>query len=227
MIFDTILFDLDDTIHDRNKTLSTFAQLFGRTYLSAMDEESLRNLEDIFFQVDWRGYRPREEMFTEFRNRISWKRQPSLKELMDFWNEEFPKCAEPMDGLYEVLDCFLSMGINMGIVTNGESKFQNTKLDKLKLRKYMKTILISEEVKLRKPEIAIFNLALSSMNSCRENTLFVGDNVFVDIKGARDAGLSTAWVSSGEIWKEAQFKPDYIINDIKELRKILFEQGGA
>lgn len=36
-----------------------------------------------------------------------------------------------MDSLYDVLDYFLDKNIKMGIITNGESNFQNTKIDKL------------------------------------------------------------------------------------------------
>jgi putative hydrolase of the HAD superfamily len=59
----------------------------------------------------------------------------------------------------------------------------------LNLRKYMKTIIISEEVNIRKPNPEIFQLALSRINSINETTLFVGDNPLWDIKGALDAGL--------------------------------------
>lgn len=57
MNFDTILFDLDDTIHDRNKSLSNFVELFKRKYSDALAYESKLIIKDIFFEIDLRGYR--------------------------------------------------------------------------------------------------------------------------------------------------------------------------
>ncbi len=220
MIFDTILFDLDDTIHDRNRSLCRFADLFILKYCDALDDDSKLILRDVFFEIDNKGYRPREEVFKELQDRFSWKYKPDLKELICFWNVEFPKCAEPMPNIYNVLDYFRDKNIKMGIVTNGNSNFQNTKIDKLDFRKYMKTIIISEEVDIRKPDPKIFDLALSNINSNNEKTLFVGDNPFMDIKGAIDAGLVSVWLSHGQVWNIKHYIPRYTINDISELMKI-------
>lgn len=220
MIFDTILFDLDDTLHDRNKSLCKFVDLFKLEYSHVLNYDSNLIIKEVFFEIDWRGYRPREEMFTELQNRISWKYKPNLKELVDFWNEEFPKCAEPMTNVYKVLDFFKNENIKMGIVTNGNLDFQNTKIDKLDLRKYMKTIIISEEVNVRKPNSEIFHLALSRIKSNSKTTLFVGDNPLCDIKGAIDVGLCSVWLSNGQGWNIKEYMPKYIINNICELMNI-------
>jgi putative hydrolase of the HAD superfamily len=221
MIFNTILFDLDDTIHDRNRSLCKFVELFNLKYTHALDYNSKAIMKDIFFEIDRQGYRPREEMFKELQSRIPWKYKPNLTELIDYWNIEFPKCAEPMVNLYNVLDFFMNENVKMGIVTNGYSDFQNTKIDKLNLRKYMKTIIISEEVNIRKPNPEIFYLALSKINSNSETTLFVGDNPLLDIKGAIDAGLHSVWLSNGRVWDTKDYMPEYVINNISELKYII------
>ncbi len=220
MIFDTILFDLDDTIHDRNSSLCKFVDFFILRYCDALDYDSKLIVKDVFFEIDNKGYKPREEVFKELQDRVSWKYKPDLKELIDFWNVEFPKCAEPMLNIYNVLDYFINKNIKMGIVTNGNSNFQNTKIDKLDFRKYMKTIIISEEVDIRKPDPKIFHLALSKIDSNNEKTLFVGDNPLIDIKGAIDSGLVSVWLSHGQVWNIKHYIPGYIINDISELMKI-------
>jgi putative hydrolase of the HAD superfamily len=220
MIFDTILFDLDDTIHDRNRSLCKFVDLFILRYCDALDYDSKLIMKDVFFEIDNKGYKPREEVFKELQDRFPWKCKPDLKELIDFWNVEFPRCAEPMPNIYNVLDYFIDKNIKMGIVTNGNSNFQNTKIDKLDFRKYMKTIIISEEVDIRKPDPKIFHLALSKINSNNETTLFVGDNPLIDIKGAIDSGLVSVWLSHGQVWNIKHCAPRYIINNISELMKI-------
>lgn len=220
MIFDTILFDLDDTIHDRNRSLCKFVDHFILRYFDAPDNDSKLIIKDVFFEIDNKGYKSREEMFKELQGRIPWKYKPDLEELIDFWNVEFPRCAEPMPNIYNVLDYFIDKNIKMGIVTNGNSDFQNTKIDKLNFRKYMKTIIISEEVGIRKPDTEIFHLALSKINSNKETTLFVGDNPLIDIKGAIDSGLVSVWLSHKQVWNIKNYIPQYTINNISELIKI-------
>lgn len=220
MFFDTILFDLDDTLHDRKKSLCKFIDLFILEYSHALTYDSKLIMKEVFFEIDWQGYRPREEMFKELQNRILWRYKPSLKELVDFWNKEFPKCAEPMANVEKVLDFCIQENIKMGIVTNGYSDFQNRKIDKLNLRKYMKAIIISEEVNVTKPNPEIFHLALSKINSNSKTTLFVGDNPLCDIKGAIDGGLTSVWLSGGQVWEIKQYVPKYIINNISELMNI-------
>ena len=127
MVFDTMLFDLDDTIHNRNASLFKFVDLFKIKYSNVLYDYSKLIIKDIFFEIDMKGNNPREVMFKELQYRVSWKYKPNLKELIDFWNLEFPKCAEPMYNLYNVLDYFINKIIKMGIVTNGNSDFQNKK----------------------------------------------------------------------------------------------------
>jgi putative hydrolase of the HAD superfamily len=220
MFFDTILFDLDDTLHDRNKTLHNFIRLFIQRYSYDLDAHSKQILEDTFLKIDGQGYRPREEVFTELNKILSWNHTPDLEELLSFWNTEFPKCAEPMINLHYVLDYFKNQNTKMGIVTNGSSFFQNTKIDKLGIRKYMKTIIISEEINIRKPDPKIFQLALTKIQSNPGTTLFVGDNPIVDIKGANDSGLISVWVSYHQIWRIKQYQPKLTINQISDLENL-------
>jgi len=217
MTFDTLLFDLDDTIHDRNKTLHNFVNLFTLRYENELDSHSKLILEDVFCEIDKQGYRSREEVFEELKNILTWKHKPNLKEQIAFWNTEFPKCAEPLFDLYHVLDYFKKRNVKMGIITNGSSVFQNAKIDKLKIREYMKTIIISEDVNIRKPDPKIFQFTLAKIQSNCETTLFVGDNPMVDIKGAIDSGLISVWLSHDQAWNIKQFHPTYIIDKLSDL----------
>lgn len=218
--FDTILFDLDDTLHDREKTLRVFIRLFLQKYAYNLESRSRCVFENGFLKLDEQGCRPREEVFTELDKMLSWKHAPELKEQLNFWYSEFPKCAEPVSELYDVLDFFQARNIKMGIVTNGSSAFQNTKIDRLGIREYMKTIIISEEVNYRKPDPEIFRLALAEIKSSPRATLFVGDNPDVDIKGARDSGLVSVWVSNRHAWSASQYRPDYTIDRLAGLENL-------
>lgn len=221
MCFDTVLFDLDDTLHDRNKSLSAFIDIFTDKYAHLLDSNSISILKDIFIELDCRGYKPREDMFKELQNKIAWKSQSEISELIDFWNTEFPKCAEPMEGLYDLLDYLRSKNVKMAIVTNGTSHMQNTKIDKLKIREYMSAIIISEEVGMRKPDPEMFLCALSVMNASSKTALCVGDNPLIDVIGSMNAGLTAVWFSCGAMWNMEFCKPAHIISRLVDIKKLI------
>lgn len=194
-----------------------FFRPVGFKILYTLDRDSCLLLKQSFIKNDNRGYMPREDVFKELQAMIPGCNKPSVKELIDFWNVEFPKCAQPMHRVYDVLDHLTDKGIKVGIVTNGDSDFQQTKIDKLDFRKYMKTIIVSGEVGIRKPDPEIFRIALSEICSSNKATLFVGDHPTNDIIGASNAGLIPVWLSQGQAWSTEGCAPRHIINDITEL----------
>ena len=110
---------------------------------------------------------------------------------------------------------------NYGTLFNGSRTIRYSlkinKIDKLKIREYMKTIIISEDVNIRKPDPKIFQFTLAKIQSNCETTLFVGDNPMVDIKGAIDSGLISVWLSHDRAWNIKQFHPTYIIDKLSDL----------
>lgn len=220
MTFDTILFDLDDTILDRDESLLDFISAFIEKYSNELDDESKRIFEKEFPKLDEQGYSDREEIFSQIIKLLSWKHVPALQELIGFWDTQFPKCAKPAADLHDVLVFFKAKNIKMGIITNGVTAFQNTKIDKLKIRQYMKMIIISEEAGIRKPDPGIFKLALAKINSSPNTTLFVGDNPVVDIKGANDSGLISVWLNHDQNWDIKEYKPMFTINSLSDLKNI-------
>lgn len=50
------------------------------------------------------GYKLREDVFREFLDTVSWQYKPDLSEMLDFWYDVLSKCAQPVKGLYSVLE---------------------------------------------------------------------------------------------------------------------------
>lgn len=219
MVIDTVLFDLDDTIHDRKKSILKFIDLMISEFNLSFEGEKKLKFKNLFIELDSNGYRSRTEVFNKLIEIYCLKMD--IDEIMMFWNSKFPLCAESAPNLYSVLDYISREGLKMGIITNGESDFQNKKIDILNLRKSMKTIIISEDVGLRKPNAQIFKIALEEVNSKCSETLFVGDNPYIDIKGANDAGLISIWLSHGQTWNIKEYQPHYVISQISELSRII------
>lgn len=69
-------------------------------------------------------------------------------------------------------------------------------LNALGISRYFNAIVVSEEQGWRKPSQHIFRDVLERLHMKADEALFIGDNPFEDIKGAKDAGLRTIFVRS-------------------------------
>lgn len=215
-----ILFDLDNTMADRYKSLLKVSKVFKEHFKGFLKNIEIEELQKVIVEADCNGYIPKEEVFNDIIGRPIWIKKPSISQISEFWDAEFGKCTEAVDGLYEVLNYFFDRGIKIGIVTNGSVHRQNLKIDVLGIRKYMKTIIISDEIGLQKPDPRIFNVALKKLGLNAENVVFVGDNPELDIVGARGVGIKPVWVSWGNESKKGNIQNELMIKGLKEILKL-------
>ena len=73
-----------------------------------------------------------------------------------------------------------------------------------------------------KPEKIIFDVALEKEGfKNKENIVMIGDRLDTDILGGKNAGITTILVLSGSTKREdikaSEVKPDYVINDLRDL----------
>ena len=62
------------------------------------------------------------------------------------------------------------------------------------IQDYFKTILVSGELGIRKPDARIFQLACEGLQVQPKDCLMIGDNLSADIEGAKSIGMQTAWM---------------------------------
>jgi putative hydrolase of the HAD superfamily len=93
-------------------------------------------------------------------------------------------------------------GFKLGVVSNRETPFQD-ELEKLDLARYFHFSLAGGEVKSFKPEPAIFEEALRRAGTTAAESMYVGDNYFADIVGARRAGLHPVLFDPIDLFPEA------------------------
>lgn len=128
-------------------------------------------------------------------------------------------------GLYphvrEVLDV-LRARCPLAIVTDAQSAYARSELHKVGLLGYFDPIIVSGDHGYRKPDRRLFQLALDGMGAAAGNALYVGNDMYRDIHGAREAGLTTVLFDSDQGDKTYQdCRPDYTITDFRDLLPIL------
>jgi putative hydrolase of the HAD superfamily len=128
-------------------------------------------------------------------------------------------------GLYpyvrEVLDV-LRPRYPLALVTDAQSEYARGELHKVGLLGYFDPIIVSGDHGYRQPDQRLFQLALDGMAVAAEETLYVGNDMYRDIYGAREAGLTTVMFDSDQGTKAYQdCMPDYTITDFRDLLQIL------
>lgn len=216
-----VLFDLDNTLYDRDRTFEQCAYGFVEEHLAILEQDRRAEVLKQILTQGIKGYGARKTVFAEVLRRFP--EMPYDADALDalFYRQwlTYMRLDEETLRLLQALD---TAGIPFGIITNSSTR-QNFKLDALGLRSRAKCIFISEEFGHRKPEAAIFHAAADTLNVPCEQILFVGDNPTADICGAHNVGMATAWLHRGSTWPAeiADVQPDYVLGSLAELTFIL------
>ena len=79
-------------------------------------------------------------------------------------------------------------GMKLVVVSNANGRLRHL-FDRLDLTKWFDHVLDSHEWGVEKPDPRLFQLALEQSRSAAERTVHIGDLYYVDVMGARNAGL--------------------------------------
>jgi len=110
----------------------------------------------------------------------------------------------------------------LALVTDAQSAYARGELHKVGILDYFDPIIVSGDFGYRKPDRRLFQVALDGMGVAPERTLYVGNDMFRDVYGAREAGMKTMLYDSSQGTKEHPgVIPDYTITDYRELVKLL------
>src|SRR5690606_10329348 len=100
------------------------------------------SVQQVFLNLisaDGDGYRSRKDRYNHLIKSLPWSFTPSYQEYEQFWDSEFPKSSELMDGAIEVLDFLQSMDYKLAIITNGKKSVQAYKINTTKMNQFHNT----------------------------------------------------------------------------------------
>jgi len=225
-----IFFDLDKTLWDFDKnSLETFSDIFSKHKLKERGIPSLSDFLNIYTEHNlrlWDQYRKGEIEKKE----LSYKRFDLS--LIDFGiiDIELAK-AIGADYIYlsplktnlfpearETLE-YLSAKYSLHIITNGFEEVQYRKIKASDLNQYFDKVTTSEEAGCKKPDPRIFEYALDKANAKASESLMIGDDIEVDIIGARNTGIDQ--VLFNYLMIQHNEIVSHEITNLKELRDFL------
>lgn len=219
MSIEAIIFDLDNTLIHRKQAFEAYAERFVERFIVAEGPEKREAVIERIRLADQDGYRDKRELYTELHADLELKNpDTTVQEMLGFWYGEFHKFTVLMDGAKEVLSELRSRGLKLGIITNGSLRSQQAKIDRVMLRDYVDSIIVSGGVHIEKPNPRIFELALQELEIADPgHAWYVGDHPTNDIRGAQSAGLHTIWLEGFMPWAEKGIVPDDQIGSLRQI----------
>lgn len=182
MAIRAVAFDLDYTLavpeRDRETILAEAAEAAGAPALTRGEylETHQENLTE----------ETREPVFEALLADRETDADPA--EVARAYRELITAALEPVPGVEAMLTS-LAESYRIGLLTNGPSVAQRTKIRTLGWEDLFDAALVTGELSAGKPDVAAFEALLDALGTAPEETVFIGDRVDDDIGGATAAGL--------------------------------------
>ena len=200
MKFKHIFFDLDRTLWDfeinSHRTLEELFCIFNLKEKGVKESDNFIRIYKEYNEKLWRLYRVGKISQVDLR-RERFQRTLAYFEIHDFALAEAigdqyisicPQKSQLFPHSIEVLE-YLNKKYKLHIITNGFHKVQHVKLKYANLTKYFDAIITSEKAGMMKPDPKIFEFALETTNARSSESIYVGDDLEVDILGCQNCGI--------------------------------------
>ena len=188
------------------------------------DTHTVDEAAALMMELDAGGMRSREDFFREVMRQWPGVFR-DVPQAIEVYLSSYPDMLilEPLTRA--LLEDVQEARIPAAIVTNGGSAMQGRKIDASGLRGLVDAVVISEELGVAKPDPRIFERAMAKIGAVAADSLFVGDNPEADILGAKGVGMRAAWLRRGREWAYDDQRPDYVLDDISEVRELVLADG--
>ncbi len=107
---------------------------------------------------------------------------------------------------------------HLAAITDAQVAYALPELNAVGLTGYFDPIIVSGSFGYRKPDERLFSTVLAGMNMQASEVLFVGNDMYRDVFGAKKLGMKTVFFKSNQGTQEkAGVQADYIIYNFPEL----------
>ncbi len=225
-----IFFDLDRTLWDFEKNSE---EVFRDMYdILDIEKSGIPNFDEFFTAYKsvnhdlWDLYREGkiDKEFLNFQRfyqtlfEFGVENKELAKEMGAKYVKWSPYKKHLFEGSIELLE-YLKLNYHLHIITNGFEEVQSVKLRESKLQQYFEQVIISDTTPVKKPHPKIFKYALHQAGAEVGESLMIGDDVDIDIKGAAGVAMDQIWTNFTDT--KSDFKPTFEVTSLLEIKDIL------
>lgn len=230
--YTTVLFDADNTLLDFDKDENCALRKTMELYGVPVTEENIKTYVEInqgMWKAIERGELTKPELkrtrFKKFFEAINFRCDTDPFTVNEKYLSLLGEGGNTLEGAVELCRELKEKGYDLYIVTNGIEKTQKNRLTKSGLLPFFTEIFVSETIGHQKPKKEYFDYVLSHIKEKDiDKIILVGDSLTSDIKGAMNVGLESVWLNLKGKELPEEYKPDYVISDVREVRGILYEE---
>jgi putative hydrolase of the HAD superfamily len=222
-----IFFDLDHTLWDfERNSKEALNDIFDEKNLQ---QKGVPTFEDFFTTYKklnahyWELYRI-GELPKEILRTIRFEKTLEAFGINDFnlsekIGEDYVRISPQKTHLFphslEVLEHLKNQQMELHIITNGFSEVQFIKLEKSGLMPFFSEVITSENAGVKKPDPQIFHYSMSLAKTIAQESLMIGDEPEIDVKGALDVGMK-ALVFNPKQDKQHDYDEITCLSDLKK-----------
>ena len=214
---------------DRSPLKKVFAYLISKNFSLPDFEEFLDQSRQIFHPMIENSRITNQEAHFEialkkliYQFDISLNEDFSLEKLLEIYYMEVYSERKLYPEVVSVLNSLQSIGVRMGVVSNTTNPrfMKENEMKAAGLEPFFDFAIYSSDTPYRKPHPSIFQLAIESLKLKPEEILFVGDNIRLDIVGAQNVGMKSAWINRERKTNSIDGEPDYELHSLIDLLRI-------
>jgi len=210
----SLLFDIDNTLVDRDAAFRAYIQNFIARNLPAFSGESLALAHTEIMVLDCHGRKNRQVFCRELLQRF-----PGLCHTEDsLWADHLslPDFVQPDNAVNAMLER-LAADYQLMAISNGSASMQRRKIQRAGLADFFEHTLISDEVGYEKPDHRLFSHAQAL---CKHATVvMVGDDYANDMRPAMAMQWKTVHITAEKTSNAA--RPDAELASIHALEEAL------
>lgn len=219
-----VIFDLDDTLYKEIDFLKSAYSTIAKE-LSAINE--VKNSREALYEEMLVLYKNKKDVFKVILDKYKINKY-KVSDLIIKYRAHKPAISLTNETI-EILEFLKENNLDIGIITDGRSIQQRSKIEALGLLVYTNLIVISEEIGSEKPSIENYKYIEDYYANQNINYIYVGDNLSKDFLAPNKLGWNTVClkdceginIHSQDITVENQYLPKYEIDTILKLKDII------
>lgn len=220
-----LFFDLDNTLFDFTASEKMVLKELYDKYLMNSSFVSYKEFEMNYIQINerlWSDYREHKinketVKYGRFQQTLLQKNIKDdrlIRNMAECFVENCTFTNALVDGAKEVIEALYDK-YELHIVSNGFVEAQYRKLESTGLRPYFKSVTLSEEIKIQKPNRRFFEKAFKTVNARKSESLVIGDSWESDIEGAINFGVDAIYFSyNGDSAKNCNIITIFKLNEL-------------